>query len=214
MLTSSRAPQESFPISLATIRKNKVVVCHVGGIEALVRTIIAAGDREEITEPAVCALRHLTARHPECDMAQNAVRLQGGLPTIVRLMHPPSRWPLVKAVIGLIRNLALCAANHSPLSEHGSIPRLVHLLISAFQDTQNVRRFQFHPLFCVYEFFYVIANWKRTSSGIVCRRCENGRDYRRNCRGASHLVARRAQPCHNPRSLCHSHFCSTSVQRD
>ena len=80
----------------------------------------------------------MTSRHPECEVAQNAVRLQGGLPTIVRLMHPPSRWPLVKAVIGLIRNLALCAANHSPLSEHGSIPRLVHLLIRAFQDTQGV----------------------------------------------------------------------------
>ncbi len=119
-------------------QKNKVVVCQVGGIEALVRTIIAAGDREEITEPAVCALRHLTSRHAECEVAQNAVRLQGGLPTIVRLMHPPSRWPLVKAVIGLIRNLALCAANHAPLREHGSIPRLVHLLIRAFQDTQQV----------------------------------------------------------------------------
>ncbi len=119
-------------------QKNKVVVCQVGGIEALVRTIVAAGDREEITEPAVCALRHLTSRHAECEVAQNAVRLQGGLPTIVRLMHPPSRWPLVKAVIGLIRNLALCPANHAPLREHGSIPRLVHLLIRAFQDTQGV----------------------------------------------------------------------------
>ena len=39
-----------------------MIVCQVGGIEALVRTIIAAGDREEITEPAVCALRHLTSR--------------------------------------------------------------------------------------------------------------------------------------------------------
>ena len=88
----------------------------------------------------MCALRHLTSRHAECEVAQNAVRLQGGLPTIVRLMHPPSRWPLVKAVIGLIRNLALCAANHAPLREHGSIPRLVHLLIRAFQDTQGRSR--------------------------------------------------------------------------
>merc|ERR1719216_617792 len=121
-------------------QKNKVVVCQVGGIEALVRTIIAAGDREEITEPAVCALRHLTSRHPECEVSQNAVRLQGGLPTIVRLMHPPSRWPLVKAVIGLIRNLALCPANTAPLRENGSIPRMVHLLIRAFQDTQGRSR--------------------------------------------------------------------------
>merc|ERR1740123_981355 len=118
-------------------QKNKLTVCNVGGIEALVRTIVAAGDREEITEPSVCALRHLTSRHQECELAQNAVRLNGGLPTIVRLMHPPSRWPLVKAVIGLIRNLALCPANHAPLRENGSVPRLVHLLIRAFQDTQG-----------------------------------------------------------------------------
>jgi catenin beta 1 len=39
-------------------QKNKIVVCQFGGIEALVGTIIAAGDREEITEPAVCALRY------------------------------------------------------------------------------------------------------------------------------------------------------------
>ena len=71
-------------------------------------------------------------------MAQNAVRLQGGAPTIARLLHPPSRWPLVKAVIGLIRNLALCPANQTPLREHGTIPRLVHLLIRAFQDIQGV----------------------------------------------------------------------------
>merc|ERR1719411_1777487 len=121
-------------------QKNKLTVCTVGGIEGLVRTIIAAGDREEITEPSVCALRHLTSRHPECEVSQNAVRLQGGLPTIVRLMHPPSRWPLVKAVIGLIRNLALCPANTAPLRENGSIPRLVHLLIRAFQDTQGRSR--------------------------------------------------------------------------
>lgn len=38
-------------------QKNKIVVSQFGGIEALVSTIIAAGDREEITEPAVCALR-------------------------------------------------------------------------------------------------------------------------------------------------------------
>ena len=37
-------------------QRNKTVVCQVGGIEALVRTVIHAGDREEITEPAVRAL--------------------------------------------------------------------------------------------------------------------------------------------------------------
>jgi hypothetical protein len=50
----------------------------------------------------------------------------------------------VKAVIGLIRNLALCPANHAPLRENGSIPRLVHLLIRAFQDTHGVSYLPVH----------------------------------------------------------------------
>ncbi|XP_013379954.1 catenin beta isoform X2 [Lingula anatina] len=120
-------------------QRNKITVCQVGGIEALVRTIMQAGDREEITEPAVCALRHLTSRHPEAEMAQNAVRLHYGLPILVKLLHPPSRWPLIKAVVGLIRNLALCPANHAPLREHGALPRIVQLLIRAHQDTQRQR---------------------------------------------------------------------------
>merc|ERR1711988_1299531 len=118
-------------------QENKLTVCTVGGIEALVRTIIAAGDREEITEPSVCALRHLTSRHQECELAQNAVRLRDGISAVAQLLHPPSRWPLVKAVIGLIRNLALCSANLAPLRDSQSIPRLVHLLTRAFTDLQG-----------------------------------------------------------------------------
>ncbi|XP_025115491.1 catenin beta-like [Pomacea canaliculata] len=118
-------------------QRNKVTVCQVGGIEALVRTVMQAGDREDITEPAVCALRHLTSRHVEAEMAQNAVRLHYGLPVLVKLLHPPSRWPLIKAVVGLVRNLALCPANHAPLREHGALPRIVQLLIRAHQDTQR-----------------------------------------------------------------------------
>ena len=67
----------------------------------------------------VCALRHLTSRHPDSEAAQNAVRIHYGLPVLVKLLHPPSRWPLIKAVIGLMRNLALCPANHGPIREHG-----------------------------------------------------------------------------------------------
>ena len=37
-------------------------------------------------------------------MAQNAVKLNYGIQVIVKLLNPPSRWPLVQAVIGLIRS--------------------------------------------------------------------------------------------------------------
>ncbi|XP_026757586.1 armadillo segment polarity protein isoform X2 [Galleria mellonella] len=120
-------------------QRNKVTVCQAGGVDALVRTVVSAGDREEITEPAVCALRHLTSRHVESEMAQNAVRLHYGLPVIVKLLQPPSRWPLVKAVVGLVRNLALCSANYGPLREHGAVHHLVRLLMRAFNDTQRQR---------------------------------------------------------------------------
>lgn len=120
-------------------QKNKVLVCQVGGVNALVTTIMNAGDREEITEPAVCALRHLTSRHTEADLAQNSVRMMNyGLPVIVKLLNAPSRWPLIKAVIGLIRNLALCQTNHGPLREHNAIHCLIRLLMRAFQDVNRV----------------------------------------------------------------------------
>jgi len=117
--------------------RNKQVVCQVGGIEALVRTITSAGDREEITEPAVCALRHLTSRHPDAENAENGVRLHFGIPVLIKLLNPPSRWPLIKAVIGLVRNLALCPSNHTPIRDQGGLPRLVQLLMKANTDIQR-----------------------------------------------------------------------------
>lgn len=118
-------------------QNNKTIVCQVGGIEALVRTIKQFMTHEEITEPAVCALRHLTCRHVDSEMAQNEVRHHYGLEVIVKLLDPPSRWPLIKAVIGLIRNLALCTANHEPLRTYGAISRLVQILSKAESETRN-----------------------------------------------------------------------------
>lgn len=37
-------------------QRNKVSVCQLGGVDALLHTIINAGDREEITEPAVSSI--------------------------------------------------------------------------------------------------------------------------------------------------------------
>ena len=46
---------------------------------------------------------------------------------------------LLQATVGVIRNLALCPANHAPLREQGALHRLVQLLMRAHQDTQRVR---------------------------------------------------------------------------
>lgn len=117
--------------------RNKTVVTQSNGIEALIHTILRASEKEDITEPAACALRHLTSRHSDAEFAQNSVRLHYGIPPIVKLLDPPHQWPVIKATVGLIRNLALCPANHAPLRDAGAVPRLVQLLVKAHQDVQR-----------------------------------------------------------------------------
>nr|XP_018895925.1 PREDICTED: armadillo segment polarity protein-like [Bemisia tabaci] len=135
-------------------QRNKMTVCQVGGVEALVQTIMNAGDCEDIIDPAICALRHLTCRHADCELAQNAVRMNYGIPVIVKLLEPTSSWSLVKAVVGLIRNLALCPANHAALKEHGTLQQLAQLLVRALEDNRYSRA--------------EIENVQRTAAGILC----------------------------------------------
>ncbi|TRY94773.1 hypothetical protein DNTS_035651, partial [Danionella cerebrum] len=117
--------------------RNKALVTQSGGVEALIHAVLRAGEKEDVAEPAVCALRHLTSRHPDAELAQNAVRLHYGIPAITKLLGQPHYWPVVKATVGLIRNLALCPSNQAPLRESGAIPRLVNLLLKAHQETQR-----------------------------------------------------------------------------
>ncbi|TNN71252.1 Junction plakoglobin [Liparis tanakae] len=116
---------------------NKTLVTQGNGVEALIHAILRASEKEDVTEPAVCALRHLTSRHQQAEMAQNAVRRHYGIPAIVKLLNQPYYWPVIKAVVGLIRNLALCPENQAPLRDAGAIPRLVNLLLKAHQDAQK-----------------------------------------------------------------------------
>uniref|UniRef100_A0A8C1KQP3 Junction plakoglobin a n=1 Tax=Cyprinus carpio TaxID=7962 RepID=A0A8C1KQP3_CYPCA len=117
--------------------RNKTQVTQSNGVEALIHTILRAGSKQDVIEPAVCALRHLTSRHPEAETAQNAVRMYYGIPAIVKLLNQPYYWPVIKAVVGLIRNLALCPANQTPLRDAEAIPKLVTLLTKAHQDAQK-----------------------------------------------------------------------------
>lgn len=61
---------------------------------------------------------------------------------MAKLLQPSSHWPLIKAVIGLIKNVAQFKATHGLLREHNAIHNLVGLLMRAFQDLQNVIIFQ------------------------------------------------------------------------
>ncbi|XP_053491490.1 junction plakoglobin a isoform X2 [Ictalurus furcatus] len=117
--------------------RNKMFVSQNNGVEALIHALLRAGDKEDVAEPATCALRHLTSRHQDAELAQNAVRTHYGIPPIVKLLNKPHYWPVVKAVVGLIRNLALCPANQASLRDADAIPKLVNLLKNAHQDAQK-----------------------------------------------------------------------------
>nr|CAG5987231.1 unnamed protein product [Menidia menidia] len=117
---------------------NKSLVTQSNGVEALIHTILRAGVKEDVTEPAVCALRHLTSRHQQAELAQNAVRIHYGIPAIVQLLNQPYHWPVIKAVVGLIRNLALLPENQAPLRDAGVIPRLGNLLIISHKQAQKL----------------------------------------------------------------------------
>ncbi|GBM00729.1 Armadillo segment polarity protein [Araneus ventricosus] len=75
---------------------NKVISCEEKGIGALVSTILEA-ENEEIVEPVIRTLRHLTCRNPVAETDQNDVRLHSGLQAIVKFLCPDSRWPLKKS---------------------------------------------------------------------------------------------------------------------
>lgn len=75
---------------------NKSLVTQNNGVEALIHAILRAGEKEDVTEPAVCALRHLTSRHQQAEVAQNAVRKHYGIPAIVKLLNTPYYWPVIK----------------------------------------------------------------------------------------------------------------------
>ncbi|KOB76570.1 Catenin [Operophtera brumata] len=103
-------------------------VLKVEGLEALLQSLVQvlASTDVNIVTCAAGILSNLT-----CNNQRNKV--------IVKLLQPPSRWPLVKAVVGLVRNLALSPANFAPLREHGAVHNLVRLLMRAFNDTQRQR---------------------------------------------------------------------------
>ena len=59
------------------------------GTEALVHALINAGDQEEIIDPVVCTLCHLTNHHVHAKMAQNAVRIHNGITALATILKSP-----------------------------------------------------------------------------------------------------------------------------
>ncbi|MCP9260411.1 Protein humpback-2 [Dirofilaria immitis] len=100
--------------------RNKQTLCFNRGMDALCSALERFSTVEEVTEPTLCALRHCTARHPLASQAQSDIRLSQTLPVILELISS-MRAPVVKAALGLVRNLALLPANLHPLTHEKTL---------------------------------------------------------------------------------------------
>ncbi|CAL2027484.1 unnamed protein product [Caenorhabditis brenneri] len=96
--------------------RNKQTVCSHSGIDALVTAIRRFPDVEEVTEPALCALRHCTARHSLAEEAQSELRFCRAFPVILDQLAT-LRTPVIKATLGVIRNCALLQTNLIELTQ-------------------------------------------------------------------------------------------------
>ncbi|KAK6042951.1 Armadillo/beta-catenin-like repeat protein, partial [Cooperia oncophora] len=96
--------------------RNKQTLCTNHGVESLVEAINRFPDVEEATEPALCALRHCTARHSYAEQAQQDLRLCRSFPMLLQLLAT-LRAPVIKAALGVIRNSALLRANLMELTQ-------------------------------------------------------------------------------------------------
>ena len=115
-----------------------MAVVQYQGVPALVHCIIQSQGKEEILEPAICALRHVTCRHSHASEAQDAVRTAHGLVPIVDLLNANTyAWPIVRSSISLIRNLALSMQNLPVLRDIGGIQKLAQLLVRSHQELQK-----------------------------------------------------------------------------
>jgi hypothetical protein len=112
-----------------------MILVQSNGIHGLINTIVQFHDKEEILEPTICALRHITCRHSHANEAQDIVRNVNGLIPIVDLLNPTLySSTIIKSTISLIRNLALSTNNLSILREANAIQKLAQLLVRNHQQ--------------------------------------------------------------------------------
>ena len=78
----------------------------------------------------ICTLRHLTGKCLLASEAREDSHLNHLIPHLVRYLHTKEQnWSLLKACIGLIRNLALATKNWTSLSEHRTVAKIGQLFV-------------------------------------------------------------------------------------
>nr|ABW79874.1 beta-catenin-like protein 2 [Schmidtea mediterranea] len=89
--------------------ENKLAFIEYGGVQAVCQLICERVGQEEVVEPGVAALRHVTHNN---HLAQQAIDIIIQSPLLSNLSvlirgQPDKMLPLIKAIVGLLRNLSM-----------------------------------------------------------------------------------------------------------
>nr|VZI04181.1 unnamed protein product [Spirometra erinaceieuropaei] len=124
---------------------NKATVVELGGVSALCACMRRFLTRDEVTEPVCAALRNVTHRNSRAETALRQIQAAGALGDVAGLLNAesdPSQLPLVKAVVGLVRNLGLDRECRHELQKIGTTGRLILILKRAdgvFEEANRQR---------------------------------------------------------------------------
>ena len=134
------------------------------GVDVLCSALERFAASEEVTEPALCALRHCTARHSMAPQAQSDAHLAQTQRVILDLLSS-MRAPVVKAALGLVRNLALLPSNLQSLA-HVRIFDFVWLS-NFLVVCGNLRHFFLNEGLSFCFFFYVKKKFSKIFNGWI-----------------------------------------------
>ncbi|KAL5253504.1 hypothetical protein ACHWQZ_G013336 [Mnemiopsis leidyi] len=115
---------------------NKKTVFRAGGLDTLLRCLLQNQAIPSVAEPLLCTLRHINYKHSEYEQTQHAFRTSGGISLITKVLSTAQHWAVIKAACGLIRNLALNAANIPFFKETGL---LLHLIQACLRITDHYK---------------------------------------------------------------------------
>ncbi|CAF3705037.1 unnamed protein product [Rotaria socialis] len=123
-------------------RTNKSLFVKLNGVQTLMQKLLMNADgNDELTEVVLCTLRHLTARHDLENEARETIRRSYGIGNIIKLLRDKNfkeHGGILKATVGLIKNLALSTTLIPYLSEQNAVRRLIELLFIIDRERSKV----------------------------------------------------------------------------
>ncbi|CAF0946762.1 unnamed protein product [Adineta ricciae] len=123
-------------------RTNKSLLVKLNGVQGIMQRLMMNADgNDDIIEGALCTLRHVTARHDFENEAREAVRKSYGIGNIIKLLRDKNfkeHWGIIKASVGLIKNLALSPSIIPQLCEQNAVRRLIELLVNVDRERMKL----------------------------------------------------------------------------